>query len=132
MLSPLGRNCPLASISWRGPENVNLSVHFLISLRGIVLNYFSIRIAPSLPVSFSIFRSSSYRSCYKVRDTDEKYYPSNRPWRPIDVRDAEDPTLSRQSAQTWRYGCQPYAPVALYSPEILLFCFWYSFLLDAE
>jgi hypothetical protein len=23
-------------------------------------------------------------------------------------------------------------PAALYSPEILFFCFWYSFLLDAE
>jgi hypothetical protein len=28
---------------------------------------------------------------------------------------------------------QPYAPAALYSPETLLFfCFWYSFMLEAE
>jgi hypothetical protein len=28
--------------------------------------------------------------------------------------------------------CQPYAPAALGSPETLFFCFWYSFLLEAE
>jgi hypothetical protein len=60
-------------------------------------------------------------------------YPRNRPWRPIGLWDVEDPTLCRQSAHRWRQGCQPCAPAALYFPEILLFfCFWYSFLLEAE
>jgi hypothetical protein len=44
----------------------------------------------------------------------------------------KDPTLSRQSVQRWRQGCQSYAPAALYSPETLSFCSWYSFLLEAE
>jgi hypothetical protein len=29
-------------------------------------------------------------------------YPRNRPWRPIGLRDVEDPTLSRQSAHRWQ------------------------------
>jgi hypothetical protein len=32
----------------------------------------------------------------------------------------------------WQQGCQPYTPASLYSPETLFFCFWYSFLLEAE
>jgi hypothetical protein len=59
-------------------------------------------------------------------------YPCNRPWRPIVSWDVENPTLSRQSACWWRWGCQPYVPVTLYCPETLFFCFWYSFLLEAE
>jgi hypothetical protein len=39
----------------------------------------------------------------------------NSPWRPIGLWDVEDPTFSRQSAHRWRWGCQPYAPAALYS-----------------
>jgi hypothetical protein len=39
---------------------------------------------------------------------------------------------SRQSAHRWRHVCQPYSPAALYPPETLFFCFWYSFLLEAE
>jgi hypothetical protein len=58
-------------------------------------------------------------------------YSCKRPWRPIGSWDVKDPTLSRQSAHRWRLGCQPYAPAALCSPEIF-FCFWYSFLLEAE
>jgi hypothetical protein len=47
--------------------------------------------------------------------------------------DVEDPTLSRQSAQEWRQGCQSCASAALDSPETLFFfCFWYSSLLEAE
>jgi hypothetical protein len=38
----------------------------------------------------------------------------NRPWRPIGLWDVETPTYSRQSAHRWRWGCQPYAPAALY------------------
>jgi hypothetical protein len=45
----------------------------------------------------------------------------------------KEPTLSRQSAHRWRYGCQPYALAALHSPETLLFsCLWYSILFEAE
>jgi hypothetical protein len=33
---------------------------------------------------------------------------------------------------TWRQVCQPYALAALYSPETVFLCFWYSFLLEAE
>jgi hypothetical protein len=43
-------------------------------------------------------------------------YPCNRPWRPIGLWDVEGPTLSRQSAHRWRWGCQPYAPATLYPP----------------
>jgi hypothetical protein len=35
----------------------------------------------------------------------------------------EDHTLSRQPAHRRRYGCQLYAPAALYSPETLFFMF---------
>jgi hypothetical protein len=43
-------------------------------------------------------------------------YPCNRPWRPIGMWHVEAPTFSRQSAQAWRWGCQPYAPAALSPP----------------
>jgi hypothetical protein len=43
-------------------------------------------------------------------------YPCNRPWRPIGLWDVEAPTFSRQSAHRWRWGCETYAPTALYSP----------------
>jgi hypothetical protein len=43
--------------------------------------------------------------------------PCNRPWRPIGLWDVEDPTFSGQSAHRWRWGCQPYAPAALYAQE---------------
>jgi hypothetical protein len=49
-------------------------------------------------------------------------------WRPIALWDVEAPTSSRQSAHRWRWGCQPYAPAALYLQEDS----WYSFLLEAE
>jgi hypothetical protein len=39
-----------------------------------------------------------------------------RPWRPIGLWDVEAPTFSRQSAHRCRWGCQPYAPAALYPP----------------
>jgi hypothetical protein len=42
--------------------------------------------------------------------------------------DVEIPTFSRKSAHRWRWGCQPYAPVALYPQEDS----WYSFLWEAE
>jgi hypothetical protein len=60
-----------------------------------------------------------------------KSYSSNRPWRPTGLLDVKDPTLSRQSASRWGRVLS-YVSAALYSPETLLFCFWYSFLLKAE
>jgi hypothetical protein len=50
------------------------------------------------------------------------------PWRPIVSWDVEAPTFSWQPAHKWRWGCQPYAPDALYPQEDA----WYSFLLEAE
>jgi hypothetical protein len=43
-------------------------------------------------------------------------HPCNRPWTPTGLWDVETPTFSKQSARRWRWGCQPYAPVALYPP----------------
>jgi hypothetical protein len=40
--------------------------------------------------------------------------PCNRPWRPICLWDVEAPKFSRKSAHRWQWGCQPYAPTALY------------------
>jgi hypothetical protein len=79
---------------------------------------------PILPAALSpAVDSASNRNDYEV-----KSYPRNRPWRPIELWDVEDPTLSRQSAHRWWQGCQ----CALYSPETWFLCFWYSFLLEAE
>jgi hypothetical protein len=55
-------------------------------------------------------------------------YPCNRPWRVIGLWDVEAPTFSRQSAHRERWGCQLYAPAALYPQEDS----WYSFLLEVE
>jgi hypothetical protein len=38
----------------------------------------------------------------------------------MELRDVEDPTLSRQSAHRWRLSCQSYAPAALYTQEDIL------------
>jgi hypothetical protein len=46
--------------------------------------------------------------------------------------DVEDPTLSRQSAHRWQWGCQLHTPAVLFSPETFSSCFWYSFLLEAK
>jgi hypothetical protein len=40
----------------------------------------------------------------------------NRPWRPTGLWDVEAHTFSRKSAHRWRWGRQPYAPAALYTP----------------
>jgi hypothetical protein len=42
--------------------------------------------------------------------------PCKRPWRLIGLWEVEAPTFSRQSAHRWRWGCQSYAPAALYPP----------------
>jgi hypothetical protein len=55
-------------------------------------------------------------------------YSCNRPWRPIGFWDVEAPTFSRHLVHRWRWGCQPYAPAALYPQENS----WYSFLLEVE
>jgi hypothetical protein len=55
-------------------------------------------------------------------------YRCNRQWRPVGLWDVEAPTLARLSAHRWRWGCQPYAPVALYPEKVT----WLSFLLQAE
>jgi hypothetical protein len=58
----------------------------------------------------------------------KKAVPCNRLWRPIGLWDVEAPTFSKQSAHSWRWGCQPYAPDSLYPQESS----WYSFQLEAE
>jgi hypothetical protein len=45
-----------------------------------------------------------------------KSYPCKRPWRPIGLWEIDAPTFCRQSTHGWRWGFQPYAPAALYSP----------------
>jgi hypothetical protein len=60
--------------------------------------------------------TSSYAFMLKAK---RQIYPCNRPWKSIGF------TFSRQSAHRWRWGCQPYAPAALYPREDSL----YSFLL---
>jgi hypothetical protein len=49
-----------------------------------------------------------------------KSYFRNRPWRPIGLWNVEASKFSRHSAHRWRWGCQPYASAALYSPERFL------------
>jgi hypothetical protein len=41
-------------------------------------------------------------------------YPCNRPWRSIGSWDVEAIIFSRQSEHKWWWGCQLYAPAALY------------------
>jgi hypothetical protein len=57
-------------------------------------------------------RDISYVTTREWLKKKTKGYPCNRPWRPIGLRDVEDPTLSRQSAHRC---CQPYAPATVYS-----------------
>jgi hypothetical protein len=47
-------------------------------------------------------------------------YFCNRPWGPTELWDVEVPTFTRQSAHRWRWGCQSYAPAALYTGKILI------------
>jgi hypothetical protein len=39
---------------------------------------------------------------------------------PIGLWDVEALTFSRQSAHSWQWGCQPYAPATVYPPGIFL------------
>jgi hypothetical protein len=47
-----------------------------------------------------------------------KSNPCNRPRRPRGLWDVKAPTFSRQSAHRWQWGCQLYAPAALYPQEV--------------
>jgi hypothetical protein len=49
----------------------------------------------SLPLMVTSFLSLLHEQ-FKIKNI----YPRNRPWRPIGLRDVEDPTLSRQSAHS--------------------------------
>jgi hypothetical protein len=60
--------------------------------------------------------------------TKRQSYPCKRPFRPIGLWNVEAPTSSRQSAQRWRWGWQPYVLAALYPQEDS----WYWFILEAE
>jgi hypothetical protein len=40
-----------------------------------------------------------------------------RPWRPLGLREVEAPTFSDNSANSWRQGCQLYAPATFYPEE---------------
>jgi hypothetical protein len=46
----------------------------------------------------------------------DKSYLCDRQWRPTGLWDIKNPTFSRQSTHRWRWGCQPYASLVLYSP----------------
>jgi hypothetical protein len=80
-----------------------------------------------LNITLSKMETYLYRSTMNT-GTVKVNYPCNRPWTPIGLWDVEAPTFSRQLAHIWLYGCQPYAPAALYPQEDS----WYSFLLKAE
>jgi hypothetical protein len=73
-----------------------INLHFYVSY---VIRSFSRALRPHL---------LPYRMSHK--------HIGNRPWRPIGLWDIKAPTFSRQSAHRWWWGCQPYVPVALYTP----------------
>jgi hypothetical protein len=50
----------------------------------------------------------------------ESYF-HNWPWRPIGLWDFGHPTLSRQSAHRWQWGCQPHTPASLCFTGTFLF-----------
>jgi hypothetical protein len=56
----------------------------------------------------------TYRIIRRKWSIKKKGHPCNRPWRTIGLWDVEILIFSRQMAQRWRWGCQPYAPVSLY------------------
>jgi hypothetical protein len=60
--------------------------------------------------------TTHHRSTGQNRPFHLHSYSCNRPWSPIRLRDVEAATFSRQSAHRWRWGCQLYAPAALYPP----------------
>jgi hypothetical protein len=65
------------------------------------------------------YRGREENQIQRMRATSfRKSSSCNRPWRPIGLWDVEAPTFSRQSAHRWQWGCQPYAPAALYPRKI--------------
>jgi hypothetical protein len=46
----------------------------------------------------------------RSQSLDRLRYLCNSPWRPIELWDVDASTFSTQSANRWRWGCQPYAP----------------------
>jgi hypothetical protein len=80
--------------------------------------------------SRSVSATGSAHSQYNINYPKQKRgYPCDRPWRTIGMWDVEVHTFSVPSAHIWRWGCQPYAPTALYTVQRF---FWHSFLLEAE
>jgi hypothetical protein len=57
-------------------------------------------------------------SGYSIADSGTEFATTNservKRWRPIRLWNVEAPTFSREMAHRWRWGCQPYAPAALY------------------
>jgi hypothetical protein len=96
----------------QGRINLQSPVVTICTTRFNTLNIFAF-----FPLSLSV-----------LYDKDRAIYPCNRPWKPIELRDVEDPTFSRQSAHRLRWGSQPHAPAAFYPEEDSS----YSFLLEAE
>jgi hypothetical protein len=62
-----------------------------------------------------ILVDATYRHIYIILVVKVKL-SCNRPWRPIGLWDVEAPIFCRQSAHRWRWGCQSYAPAAIYAP----------------
>jgi hypothetical protein len=59
---------------------------------------------------------------YRTAQTRTKRTETSMPWVGF------EPTFTKQSVHRWRWGCQPYAPAALYPQEDS----WYSFVSEAE
>jgi hypothetical protein len=62
----------------------------------------------------TFFNCTALYRFIRKKQAEGKSNPSNRLRRLIGLWDVEAPTLSRQSAHRWRWGCQPYAQAAFY------------------
>jgi hypothetical protein len=81
---------------------------------------FSFFVIPFYLQSVQVHSANCVKNCIYVITYIILYesYPSNRLWRPIRLWDIEDPTFSRQLAHVWQWGCQLYALITLYPPQI--------------
>jgi hypothetical protein len=79
-------------------------LNFLTLTKGATLNY----------------KMHNYKGTFQIPKGKGKDIPGG-PWRPIGLREVNAPTLLRQTANRWRQGCQPYAPVVLYPQVFLIF-----------
>jgi hypothetical protein len=77
---------------------------------------------------YTCYMSRPSRDIWYNYSNNGKNYPCNSPWRSIGLWDVEATTFSRKSVHRWQWGCQPYAPAALYPQEDSC----YSFVLQAE